>query len=179
MPEVKEGGEFWFGKNGPIILSGVKVDINQFVNNQLNPGYAIRFAQQLKTRKYIHPKEFFEYLSDYETEELLQLAKEYTIFYEESQHDFDKYKSSAYKIISCAALLAKAEGESIIPFSEVKLYSNIFCNLILLHSLSKKGIIKVNYENFTIFGTDRPLFDVINNENKPQEPDKPEEKPEN
>lgn len=181
MPEVKEGGEFWFGKNGPPVLQGVILNLDGYINNQLNPGYNIRFALQLKSRRYIHPKEFFEYLSDYETEEILQLAKEYTIFMSESQYDFDKYRSSVFKIVQCAHLLAKSEGESIVSFQETRFYADNFCTLILLHSLSNKGIIKANYENFTVFGTDKPLFDIINNENKPAEPDesKPEEKPEN
>lgn len=181
MPEVKEGGEFWFGKNGPPVLYGVSLDLKNFVNTQSNPGYFIRFAQQLIIRRYVHPKEFFEYLSDYETDELLEIAKECSIFYGQSQHDFDKYRSSAIQMTNGMLLLAKAEGESVVSFIQARLCCDIFCNLILLHNLSKKGIIKANYENFTVFGTTKPLFDVINNDNKPAEPDSPksEEKPEN
>lgn len=159
MPEVKEGGEFWFGKRGPPIVSGFMIDLDKVVANQQNLSCAIKFAEQLKKRTYIHPREFFDYLSKYEIEELVDLSTETMIYMKQSQSDFDKYKSSFHKIITCTALLIKAEGESVIPFNLMETYCINFISLLTIHKFGYLGVINPKYENFTVFGTHRELFD--------------------
>lgn len=159
MPEVKEGGEFWFGKNGPPVLEGFRILTDLVVNNQNNPGYMIRFANQLKKRRYIHPREFFEYLSKHELEELLEKSNEALIYLKKSQSDYDKFRASASVIFSCTALLLKAEGESTVPLHLMETYCANFMSLLAIHKFGYLGVVKPKYENFTVFGTDRELFD--------------------
>lgn len=176
MPEVKEGGEFWFGKNGPPFISGYKIDLDMVINDQKNPGYMIRFAQQLKRRTYIHPREFFEYLTKHEIEELLELSNQAVVFLRQSETDYDKYKGSASKILDCAALLAKAEGESVLPFEVMQIYCGNFMSLLAIHKFGYLGVVKPKYENFTVFGTNRELFDKSDEgKDASKEEDKPKE----
>lgn len=174
MPEVKEGGEFWFGKNGPPVLFGIQVNLESVISNQQNSGFMIRFANQLKKRRYIHPREFFEYLSFYESKELFDTTNEASIFIKQSQSDFDKYRTSMNKIITCICLLAKAEGEPVLTVPQIYSYIENFAMLVILHKLHTEGTIKAKYENFTILGTDRPLFDTIIKDEKPEDKAEPE-----
>lgn len=159
MPEVINA-DFWNGKQGPYQMQGIGLKLDKIINNQEYPGYIIKFAQQLKLRTYVHPKEFFINLTKYESKELIETGLFAFEWFKRTDSNWNMYHSNSRDIMAIAMLLAKAEGESLVEHMNMIQYCMNLLGLIVIHRNHLEGVIVAKYDNFTVLGTNRNFFDV-------------------
>lgn len=130
------------------------------------PGFIIRFAVQLEKRSYVQPREFFEKLSDFESAELAFIVAGAISYLVRKDVDDQKHYKDLYLATLCASLLARAEGKIEIVNDDLEEFIGGIVDLTRIHMLHRKGTIVANYENFTIFETNRPLFTLKPDQNE-------------